>query len=96
MTPDHTHGVSLVGTIDDNNPAPEMRDKVGVYDKAGYPNYPAPDAEGYPAKVDVSKRLAIFFADFLDYYETFRPKLDKTFTPAVQNEKKGIRRQRGV
>jgi alkaline phosphatase len=88
VTPDHTHGVSLVGTIDDNNPAPEMRDKVGVYDKAGYPNYPAPDAEGYPAKVDVSKRLAIFFADFPDYYETFRPKLDKTFTPAVQNEKK--------
>jgi alkaline phosphatase len=88
VTPDHTHGVSLVGTVDDDKPGPEMRDKVGVYDQAGYPNYPAPDADGYPAKVDVSKRLAIFFADFPDYYETFRPKLDKTFTPAVQNEKK--------
>jgi alkaline phosphatase len=88
VTPDHTHGVSLVGTVDDDNPAPEMRDKVGVYDKAGYPNYPAADADGYPAKVDVSRRLAMFFADFPDYYETFRPKLDKTFTPAVQNEKK--------
>src|SRR6266850_778618 len=88
VTPDHTHGVSLVGTVDDDNPAPEMRDKVGVYDKAGYPNYPAADADGYPAKVDVSRRLAMFFADYPDYYETFRPKLDKTFNPAVQNEKK--------
>jgi alkaline phosphatase len=88
VTPDHTHGVSLIGTVDDDKPGPEMRDKVGVYEQAGYPNYPAPDADGYPAKVDVSRRLAIFFADFPDYYETFRPKLDKTFTPAVQNEKK--------
>ena len=88
VTPDHTHGVSIIGTVDDDKPGPEMRDKVGVYDQAGYPNYPAPDADGYPAKVDVSRRLAIFFADFPDYYETFRPKLDKTFNPAVQNEKK--------
>jgi len=88
VTPDHTHGVSLIGTVDDNKPGPEMRDKVSVYEQAGYPNYPAPDADGYPNKVDVSRRLAIFFADFPDYYETFRPKLDKTFTPTVQNEKK--------
>src|SRR6267143_2428132 len=88
VTHDPTHGVSLIGTVDDDKPGPEMRDKVGVYEKAGYPNYPAPDADGYPAKVDVSRRLAIFFADFPDYYETFRPKLDKTFNPAVQNEKK--------
>jgi len=55
--------------VDDDKPGPEMRDKVGVYDQAGYPNYPTPDADGYPGKVDVSKRLAIFFADFPDYYE---------------------------
>jgi alkaline phosphatase len=88
VTPDHTHGVSLIGTVDDSKPGPEMRDKVGGYEQAGYPNYPAPDADGYPAKVDVSKRLAVFFADFPDYYETFRPKLDKTFNPTVQNEQK--------
>ena len=40
-----------------------MRERVGVYDKAGFPNYPAPDADGYPARVDVSRRLAIFFAE---------------------------------
>jgi alkaline phosphatase len=33
VTPDHTHGVSLIGTVDDDNPAPEMRDKVGVYER---------------------------------------------------------------
>jgi alkaline phosphatase len=88
VTPDHTHGISLIGTIDDGKPGPDMRDKVGVYEEAGYPNYPPPDADGYPGKVDVSKRLAMFFADFPDYYETWRPKLDKTFVPTVQNEKR--------
>jgi alkaline phosphatase len=88
VTPDHTHGVSIIGTIDDSKPGEDMREKVGVYDAAGYPNYPAPDADGYPATVDVSKRLAVFFADFPDYYETWRPKLESTFSPTVQNEKK--------
>ena len=60
-----------------------MRDKIGVYEKARYPNYPAADADGYPARLDVSRRLAIFFADYPDYYETFRPKLDGPFVPAV-------------
>jgi alkaline phosphatase len=84
VLPDHTHGLTIVGTIDDAKPGPEMRDKVGVYAEAGYPNYPAPDADGYPPSVDVSKRLAIFFTNFPDHYETFRPKLDGTFVPAIQ------------
>ena len=45
-------------------------------EKAGFPNYPAPDADGYPSRVDVSRRLAIFSASLPDHYETFRPKLD--------------------
>jgi alkaline phosphatase len=80
---DHSHGLSIVGTVDDNARGGEMRDKVGVYADAGYPNYPAPNAEGYPPDLNVSKRLAIFFANFPDYYETFRPKLDGPFVPAV-------------
>jgi alkaline phosphatase len=87
VTPDHTHGVSIVGTIDDAKPGPEMRDKIGVYDLAGFPNYPAPDKDGYPPSVDVSRRLAMFYGNFPDHYETFRPKLDGPNVPAVSKDK---------
>jgi len=83
VTADHTHGLSLAGTVDDAVKSPEMRDKVGVYEKAGFPNYPPANDEGYPPRLDVSRRLAIFFSVFPDYYETFRPKLDGPFVPAV-------------
>ncbi len=83
VVPDHTHGISIVGTVDDSKPGTEMREKIGVYADAGYPNYPAPDKRGYPPRVDVSKRLAIFFNNHPDYYETFRPKLDGPNVPAV-------------
>ena len=53
-----------------------MRERVRTYEKASFPNYPAPDARGYPNRVDVSRRLAIFSASMPDHYETFRPKLD--------------------
>jgi len=85
VTPDHTHGLAIVGTVDDAKPGADMREKVGTYAEAGYPNYPAPDKDGYPPSVDVSRRLAIFFADFPDYYETYRPKLDAPFEPAVRD-----------
>jgi alkaline phosphatase len=88
VTADHSHGLSVVGTVDDEAKGADMRDKVGVYEKAGFPNYPPADADGYPERLDVSKRLAIFFAAFPDYYETFRPKLDGPFVPAVADEKK--------
>ena len=85
VTPDHTHGLAIVGTVDDKKSGADMREKVGTYAEAGYPNYPAPDKDGYPPSVDVSKRLAIFFADFPDYYETYRPKLDGPFEPAMKD-----------
>ena len=87
VTPDHTHGLSIVGTVDDSKPGPDMRDKVGVYNEAGFPNYPAPDAEGYPPRVDVSKRLAVFYGNFPDYYETFAPHLEGPNVPAVKKDK---------
>ena len=76
---DHTHPISLVGTIDDDmtkSPNRPLRERVRTYDSAAFPNYPAPDTNGYPARVDVSRRLAMFSATSPDYYETFRPKLD--------------------
>ncbi|GHT95147.1 alkaline phosphatase [Betaproteobacteria bacterium] len=87
VTGDHTHGLSIVGTIDDNKPGTDMREKVGVYQAAGYPDYKDMNHDGYPDNVNVSKRLAVFFTVFPDYYETFRPKLDGLFVPAIKNEK---------
>jgi alkaline phosphatase len=83
---DHTHPVSLIGTIDDDMagaPNAPLRERVGTYDKAKFPNYPAPNAEGYPPRVDVSRRLAIFSASSPDYYETFRPKMEGPNKPTV-------------
>ncbi|MFT0859271.1 alkaline phosphatase [Ancylobacter sp. G4_0304] len=88
VTGDHTHGVAIVGTVDDDKPGTEMREKVGVYADAGFPNYEDKNGDGYPDRIDVSRRLMLFANNFPDYYETFRPKLDGPFEPAVQNEKK--------
>jgi len=92
VLPDHNHPISLIGTIDDDMtaaPKAPLRDRVGAYDKAGFPNYPAPDKDGYPPRVDVSRRLAIFSASSPDYYETFRPKLDEPNDPTVTGSTKG-------
>jgi alkaline phosphatase len=80
---DHNHPVGLIGTIDDDmskDPAP-LRERVRVYERAGFPSYPPPDAEGYPARVDVTRRLALFSASLPDHYETGRPKLDDPNQP---------------
>jgi alkaline phosphatase len=89
---DHTHPVGLVGTIEDDMasiPNVPMRERVRVYERAGFPNYPAADAEGYPARVDVSRRLALFSASLPDHYETFRPKLDNPNDPTVAGKEPG-------
>lgn len=88
VTGDHTHAVSVIGTIDDDKPGTDMREKVGVYADAGFPNYEDKNNDGFPDKVDVSRRLAIFANNYPDYYETFRPKMDGPFEPAIENEKK--------
>jgi len=87
VTGDHTHGVSIIGTVDDEKPGTEMREKVGTYDAAGIPNYEDKDGDGYPDRVDVSRRLFLAANNGPDHYETFRPKLDGPFVPAVKNEK---------
>jgi alkaline phosphatase len=85
---DHNHPVGLIGTIEDDmskDPAP-MRERVRVYERAGFPNYPPADAEGYPARVDVSRRLALFSASLPDHYETGRPKLDGPNDPTAPGQ----------
>ena len=86
---DHNHPNSLVGTINDDMNATSdkpLRERIGVYEKAGFPNYPAPDAEGYPSRIDVSRRLAIFSASLPDHYETLRPKLDNPNEPTEKGD----------
>ena len=89
VVPDHTHGVGIIGTVRDEVQAEQMRDKVSVYADAGFPNYPAPDARGYPPSVDVSRRLAMFYASFPDYYESYKPNLDGPRVPAVRSGASG-------
>lgn len=85
VTPDHTHSGSISGVVNDDRPGP-LREKVGIYAEAGYPNYPKADLQGYPTQIDVSKRLAFFYGNYPDHYETMHPKLDGTFVPAVKGE----------
>lgn len=87
VTGDHTHSISVAGTVDDNKPGKDMREKVGVYADAGYPNYEDKDKDGFPDDFQPSKRLAVFFGAHPDYYETYRSFPDSTFTPAVKDEK---------
>lgn len=89
---DHAHPVAIVGTIDDDmtsEPNVPMRERVRIYGRAGFPNYPAPDADGYPSRVDVSRRLAMFSASLPDHYETFRPRLDDPNQPTVPGKEPG-------
>jgi alkaline phosphatase len=86
---DHTHPVSIIGTYDDNRPGSELRDKLGTYAEAGFPNYPKANAEGYPEKVDVSRRLAFVFGSYPDYCDTGKPYLDGENVPAVAGPEKG-------
>lgn len=87
-TGDHTHSMSVIGTIDDSKPGTDMREKVGIYADAGFTNYEDKDGDGYPDKIDPSKRLAVVYGNYPDHYETFQPKLNGPYEPAIQNEKK--------
>jgi alkaline phosphatase len=80
---DHGHPTALVGTYDDDRPGQQLRDKLGVYQESIVPNYPAPNADGYPERVDVSRRLAFVFGAFPDYCDTGHPSLDGENMPAV-------------
>lgn len=96
VTSDHTHAMGIVGTFNDAKQG-DLRDRLGVYADAGFPDYPAPDAEGYPGKLDVSRRLAFLTAATPDYYETGRPHLDGPFEPSADcatDEDKAQKRQR--
>ena len=81
---DHGHPTAIIGTYDDNRTGQQLRDKLGLYQLSTVPNYPPPNADGYPPSVDVSRRLAFVFGAFPDYCDTGHPYLDEENVPAVQ------------
>jgi alkaline phosphatase len=88
VTGDHTHSISVYGTVNDNiKPGQPLRERVGTYGAAGFPSYADTDRDGYPDTPAVPKRLAVGFANHPDYWENFLPKLDNTFSPTVKDEK---------
>jgi len=74
---DHAHPTAVIGVYDDSRPGQQLRDKL----TGGMTNYPAPNAEGYPPNVDVSRRLAFVFGAFPDYCDLGRPYLDGENVP---------------
>jgi alkaline phosphatase len=56
---DHSHPVSIIGTIDSEAAGEQKpeRERLRFYGRAGFPNYPAPNAEGYPPGVDAGRKL---------------------------------------
>ncbi len=93
---DHAHPVSIIGTMDDARPGNTPRDRLATYADAKFPNYPAPNADGYPWLVDVSRRLALMFGAYPDHCYSGTPYLAGEFLPsdasadgkkAVANEK---------
>jgi alkaline phosphatase len=75
VVPDHAHPTSIIGTYDDERPGQLLRDKLGIYEDAGFPNYAAPDKDGFPPSVDVSRRIAFAFGASPDTCETGKPYL---------------------
>ncbi|SFD49359.1 alkaline phosphatase [Bosea sp. CRIB-10] len=84
VVPDHAHPISIIGTYDDDRPGQLLRDKLGTYHDSLPPNYGPRDADGYPTKVDTSRRLAIAFGSYPDTCDTGRPYLDGERVPAVK------------
>jgi len=86
---DHAHGVAIVGTYDDERGGP-MRSRLGTYNLSQFPNYPAPNSDGYPDRIDVTRRLAFVFSGYPDHCEAGRPYLDGENVPAVEGAEKNV------
>jgi alkaline phosphatase len=74
VVPDHGHPISLVGTYDDSK-GTTLRERLQTYAAAKFPDYPAPNPEGYPPSVDVSRRLALVFGAYPDFCDAGKPSL---------------------
>jgi len=82
VTADHTHGLSIVGTVDEASSAPP-RERVRTHAEAAFPDYPAPGPDGYPARPDARHGLAVFYSDEPDHWEDHSPALAGPREPTV-------------
>ena len=82
-------GVAIVGTYDDDEAAARCARGSASTTSSQFPNYPAPNADGYPDKVDVSRRLAFVFGAYPDSCDSGKPYLEGENVPAVEGAQQG-------
>ncbi|KAI9293827.1 putative extracellular phytase, partial [Neoconidiobolus thromboides FSU 785] len=95
ITADHGHGFDVYGTVDteifNNAPVDEQnlskRNAIGVYESSGWPDY-SPDANGYPAELNVRTVFAAATNNKPDNFENFQMNRTKSRKPAVDSHSK--------
>jgi alkaline phosphatase len=85
---DHAHSMSITGTYWEGD-GKKGREAVRVYGEAKFPDYHDADGDGFPEKVDVSRSLAIHWANHPDYYENYKV-LDEPLSPTVKEGEKWV------
>ena len=85
---DHAHGMSITGTYWEGD-GKKGREAVRVYGEAKFPDYQDTDGDGFPEQVDVSRSLAIHWANHPDYYENYKV-LEEPLAPTVKEGEKWV------
>jgi alkaline phosphatase len=85
---DHAHSMSITGTYWEGD-GKKGREAVRVYDQAKFPDYHDADGDGFPDKVEVSRSLAIHWANHPDYYENYKV-LQEPLAPTVKEGEKWV------
>src|SRR5215475_8704991 len=83
---DHAHSMSITGTYWEGD-GKKGREAVRVYSEAQFPDYRDTNGDGFPDNVDVSRSLAIHWANHPDYYESYKV-FDEHIEPTVKEGEK--------
>ena len=92
VTADHAHGMSITGTYWEGD-GKKGREAVRVYADAKFPDYKDVDGDGFPDNVDVSRPLAIHWANQPDFYEDYKVN-DEPLSPTIQEGDKWVANKR--
>jgi alkaline phosphatase len=85
---DHAHSMSITGTYWEGD-GKKGREAVRVYSEAKFPDYQDADGDGFPDNVEVSRPLAIHWANHPDYYENYKV-LAEPMSPTVKEGDKWV------